>query len=383
MRSSVIIAAVVAAIVGFGSTVAVIIAAARAVGASDAETASWVGSVCLATAVSTAVLSIRYRMPIVAAWSTPGAALIGASTGIRMDQAVGAFLLAAGLILLTALFRPLGRLVERLPTSIAAAMLAGILIQFVIKAFQFAGPVPELVLPMVGLFLVLRLWSPSWAVIFVLAGGTALAAALGQTQPSAFTLAVTMPVFITPAFDPAVLIGLGLPLYLVTMAGQNLPGYAVLRTDGYEPPTNAILAVTGLASAATAPMAAHTTNLAAITAAICTNPEVHPDPAKRWLTGIPYTACYLLLAVFGASMVALFDSFPAALLATVAGLALAAPLTNAAGTALAGDRERFAAVLTLAVTASGLSLGGIGSAFWGLCVGLLVLGLDRMKNGRV
>ena len=379
MRSSIVIAPLVAAVVGYGGTIAVVFSAAQALGATAAETASWAGALCLATAVATLYLSLRHRMPIVAAWSTPGAALIAASSGVGLDAAVGAFLATAALILLTAAIRPLARLIERLPASIAAAMLAGILLRFVIDVFVQAGTAPALVLPLVGLFLLLRIWSPSWATIAVLVGGVALAWELGDAN-LAFDLQVTIPVWIAPTFDPAVLVGLGLPLYLVTMAGQNLPGYAVLRTDGYQPPTGSILTVTGLVSAATAPMGAHTTNMAAITAAICTGPDVHPDKDKRWMTGPFYALNYALLAVFGASFIGFFAGLPPALIATVAGLALAAPLTGAASTALADDRDRFAAMITLVVTASGIALLGIGSAFWGLLAGLAVLGLDRLRG---
>ncbi len=378
MRSSLVIAPLVAAIVGYGGTIAVVFSAAQALGATAAETASWAGALCLATAVATLYLSLRHRMPIVAAWSTPGAALIAASSGVTLDVAVGAFLLTAALILLTAAVRPLGRLIERLPGSIAAAMLAGILLRFVIDVFVQAGQAPALVLPLVGLFLLVRIWSPSWATIFVLVGGVALAWASGTANLS-FSLQVATPVWIVPVFDPVVLVGLGLPLYLVTMAGQNLPGYAVLRTDGYSPPTGSILATTGLVSAVTAPLGAHTTNMAAITAAICTGPDVHPDKGKRWITGPFYAFNYALLAIFGASFVGFFAGLPPALIATVAGLALAAPLTSAASTALAADRDRFAAMMTLVVTASGIALLGIGSAFWGLCAGLFVLALDRLR----
>lgn len=378
MRSSIVIAPLVAAIVGYGSTIALIFSAAKAVGATPEQAASWAGALCLATAAATLYLTLRHRMPLVAAWSTPGAALIAATSGVTMSEAVGAFLFAAALILLTAALRPLGRLIERLPASIAAGMLAGILLRFVIDVFVQAGQSPALVLPLVGIFLLLRLWNPAWAIIAVLVGGVALAWGLGDGA-LAFSLQITTPVWITPAFDPAVLIGLGLPLYLVTMAGQNLPGYAVLRTDGYQPPTGSILTTTGIVSAVTAPFGGHTTNMAAITAAICTGPDVHPDKNKRWMTGPFYALNYALLGVFGASFIGFFAGLPPALIATVAGLALAAPLTSAAGTALADDRDRFAAMMTLVVTASGLALFGIGSAFWGLCVGLIVMGLDRAR----
>lgn len=383
MRSSVVISAVVAALVGFGGTLAIIIAAAQAVGANAAETSSWVTALCLAMAATSAFLSIRHRIPVITAWSTPGAALIASSHGISLRAAVGCFLLVGALIVLTAAFRPVARLIERIPTSVAAAMLAGVLIRFVVAVFESAGAAPTLVLPLVGVFLVVRLVSPAGAVLVVMAVGAALAVALGLTGPMPAGADLSSLTLISPVFDPAALVGLGLPLFLVTMASQNLPGFAVLRASGYPVPSRSILAVTGLASLVTAPFGAHTSNLAAITAAICTGPDAHPDPDKRWLTGPFYALSYLVLAVFGASLVSLFAALPAELIKTVAGLALVGALAGALGAALAEESERFPAVLTLAVTASGLSLFGIGSAFWGLLAGLVAVALDaaarRMK----
>ena len=229
-----------------------------------------------------------------------------------MPEAVGAFLAAAGLILLTAAVKPLGRLVEKLPVAVAAAMLAGILLRFVLEVFVQAGVAPALVLPLVLLFLAIRTVSPSWAVILVLVAGILLARFLGLAEGMTLALRLTEPVFVRPAFEAGAIVGLGLPLYLVTMAGQNLPGYAVLRTFGYTPPTRPILLVTGLAAAATAPFGAHMTNLSAITAAICNGPDAHPDPKQRWLTGPFYALGYVFLAVFAASFVALFASLPPA-----------------------------------------------------------------------
>ncbi len=377
MRGSVVVSALVAVIVGFGGALAVILAAAQAVGATAAETSSWVSALCLAMAVTTPYLSIRHRIPIVTAWSTPGAALIAASAGISLSAAVGAFLLAGLLMVLTALFRPLSAWIERLPTSVAAAMLAGVLIRFVIAVFDSAQASPMLVLPLVGLFLVMRLISPFGAVLIVLVVGVILAEILGLNgaMPG---IEVSSLVLITPTFDPAVLIGLGLPLYLVTMASQNLPGFAVLKAAGYPVPSRSILAVTGLASIATAPFGAHASNLAAITASICTGPDAHPDKHKRWLTGPIYGAAYLALAIFGASLVSLFHALPPALIVTIAGTALLGALSGALGSAMADEKDRVAATLTLAVTASGFTFLGIGSAFWGLAAGLLTLGLSRM-----
>lgn len=381
MRLSIVSSAIVAVLVGFGSTLALIVSAAQAMGASEAETASWVAGLCLAMAATTGFLSLYHRLPIVTAWSTPGAALLAAyPEKIGMSAAVGAFIFAAALILLTATLKPLSRLIERIPMPVAAAMLAGVLVQFVLAVFDQLQLEPLLVLPLIILFLAARLISPAAAVLIVLIFGVGLTALLGYVGPLPDHIELSRFVIVTPLFEPTVLIGIGLPLYLVTMASQNLPGFAVLRASGYEPPARSILGVTGLASLATAAIGAHTSNLAAITAAICTGPDTHPDPSKRWMTGPFYALGYLLLAGFGASLVALFAALPVALVATVAGLALIGALVGALATAMAAERDRFAAIATFAVTASGLTLFGIGSAFWGLATGLLVLALEAANR---
>ena len=382
MRASVVISAVVAALVGFGGTLAIVVAAARAIGADTAQTSSWVAALCLATAATSAFLSLRHRIPIITAWSTPGAALIASSTGIDLDAAVGAFLASGVLVVLTAALRPIGVLVARIPATIAAAMLAGVLIRFVVALFEGAETAPGLVLPLVGLFLVLRLVSSPAAVLIVLFAGVLLALALGLVGPLPEAGGISTPVFVVPTLELSALVGLALPLFLVTMASQNLPGFAVLRAAGYPVPTRSILAVTGLASVLTAPFGAHASNLAAITASICTGPEAHPESAKRWLTGPVYALCYVTLAIFGASLVALLSALPPELITTVAGIALIGPLVGALGSALSIDKERFAAVLTLVVSASGFAFLGVGSAFWGLVAGLVALGLDAAYRGR-
>ncbi|WP_323794680.1 benzoate/H(+) symporter BenE family transporter [Nisaea sp.] len=378
MRSSIVISAFVAVVVGFGGSVAVVLAATKAVGATELETASWIGGLCLAMMATSGFLSVRHRLPVVTAWSTPGAALIAATNGVNMSSAVGAFLVAAALVLATAAFRSLGALVEKLPSAIASSMLAGVLFTFVLEIFGALQGSPALVLPLVGGFMVLRLVSPAWAVLLVLIGGIMLAQGLGMIG-SIPALGLSEFTLIHPTFDPAVLIGVGVPLYLVTMASQNLPGAAVLRAAGYHAPMRSILTVTGLASLLTAPLGAHTSNLAAITASICTGPDAHPDPSKRWLCGPFYALGYGFLAIFGASVVAVFTSFPEALILTIAGLALLGPFVGAIGNGLAEERHRFAAAVTFVVTVSGIGLFGIGSAFWGLLAGLAVLGLDRLK----
>lgn len=377
---SVAAAALVATIAGVGGTLPVVLAAAQAVGATPDQASSWVSGLGLATAASALLLSVRYRMPIITAWSTPGAALIASTPGVpSFAAAVGAFVVAALLMLLTAAVKPLGRLIGRIPPGIAAAMLAGILLRLVMAMVEHVPSAPLLVLPLVALFLVARAFYPALVSLIVLVAGALLAWSLGLVKPlppiGLSTLVVTAPVW-----DVATLIGLGVPLYLVTMASQNLPGFAVLRGSGYDPPTQPILGVTGAASLTTAFLGAHTSNLAAISAALCTGPDAHPDPAQRWKAGPFYAVFWGLIALFGASLVGLFGALPPALLATVAGTALLGSTAGALGLALAGDQDRLAAAGTLAVTVSGIGLLGIGSAFWGLVFGLVVLAIDRLST---
>jgi benzoate membrane transport protein len=380
VKASLVTSALVAVVVGFGGSVAVVIAAAEAVGASPAQTASWVAVLCVSMAVGSFGLSLGARMPIVLAWSTPGAALIAATTGVSMAEAVGAFLVAGGVILLTGLIRPLGALAARIPAPLATALLAGVLFDFVAGAVTDSVALPLLGLPMVAAFLLVRLWSPAWAVIAAIAVGvgTALGAGLhGDLPPLAFA----GPVWIAPVFDPGVILGLALPLALVTMASQNLPGIAVLRADGYTPPVPAILTATGALSVLTAPFGGHTTSLAAITAAICTGPDAHPDPGQRWKGGLVYAAGYAALAGVGASVVALAGAFPPELVAILAGLALLGPFMGALKAAFGTPGDAFAPAVTFAVTASGVSALSVGAAFWGLAAGLLAMALARARRG--
>jgi benzoate membrane transport protein len=378
MRLSIPASAFVAAVVGFGGTLALIIAAADAVGATHAQTASMVTALCLAMAVETFWLSWRTRMPVISAWSTPGAALVGASSGFTINDAVGAFVLVGVLLVATGLFKPLTRLISRIPASVASGMLAGIVVTFAINAVKTIPADPLLILPLIVGFFIIRLFNPALSVLAVLLGGGVLAVLLGRVGAMP-ALEMSTLVLTVPEFSMTSVIGLALPLYLVTMASQNLSGLAVLKAAGYEPPPGPLIAITGLVSLLTAPFNALTSNLAAISAAICTGPDVHPDPAERWKTGPFYALAYLVFALFGASLVAVFAVLPPALIMLVAGLGLLAALANALAIAFKDEAERIPATVTFAVTASGLTLFGVGSAFWGLLAGLAVLALDRIK----
>lgn len=379
MRLSIPISAFVAAIVGFGGTLAIVIAAAHAVGATQVQTASWVTTICLAMAIESLWLSWRTKMPVITAWSTPGLALMAASTGFSISEAVAAFIVTAILLIATGLFRPLTQLISRIPPSVASGMLAGIVVTFALNAVKTVPVDPWLILPLIAAFFVIRLFNPALSVLAVLIGG-GLAAFLtgrvgGLPTPELSTLTL-----IVPDFTAKAMIGLALPLYLVTMASQNLSGLAVLRAAGYHPEPGPLIGVTGLFSLLSAPFGGSTTNLAAISAAICTGPDVHPDPAERWKTGPFYALAYLIFAIFGASLVAIFAVLPQSLIVLVAGLALMASLANALAIALKEEGDRMAATVTFVVTASGLTLFGVGAAFWGLIAGLVVLFLDTLKK---
>lgn len=377
------VAALVAAVVGYAGTVALVIAAAQTVGATAAQTTSWLAAVCLGKAIGGMILTFRTRMPIVLAWSTPGAALVIATGGaVTLEQAVGAFVVAGALIVATALVRPLSDLVARIPIAIASAMLGGVLFRFVADVALAAPQAPLLVLPLVLIFLVARAVHAASVMVVVVGAGVILVYALGLAGPLPQDVSLSTLVFVAPRFDPTVIIGLALPLYLVTMAAQNLPGFAVLKANGFEPPVRAALFTTGLGSIVTAFAGAHTHNMAAITAAICVGPDSHPDPAKRWAAGVVYAAAYVPFALFAGFFVALFAAMPQALIATVAGLALVGALMASLAGAMAEERTRLPALLTFAAAASGVSVAGIGAAFWGLAIGLLALGVERLVTRR-
>lgn len=381
MRASVLSAATVAALVGYAASVAILLAAATALGATPAQTASWLLAISLGKAFGSALLSWQTKVPVVLAWSTPGAALIAATSGISFSEGVGAFVVAGLLVAATGLIRPLGTLVARIPDGIAAGMLAGVLLPFCLKGAAAAQTLPALVLPMVAVFLVVRLWNPAMATLAAFATGIALALFTGADL-STLRLSAPLLTFTAPEFRPGVILGLGLPLYLVTMASQNLPGFATLRAAGYEPPVNAALTTTGLISTVTAFFGAHTVSMAAITAAICLGPDVHPDKHQRWIVGIAYGGIWLLLGLLSPTVLQLLAALPAPVVAALVALALLGPLMGALTAAFAQADQRLPATLTLVTTASGMAAFGVGAAFWGLMAGLIVWGLEQARPRR-
>ena len=370
---SALVAGFVAVLVGFTSSVVIVFQAADALGATSAQTASWIWVLGLGMGLTSLGLSWYYRMPVLTAWSTPGAALIAtAGTGLGMAEGVGAFIVCALLIVLAGATGAFARVMDRIPQSLAAALLAGVLARFAFDAFAALPREPAIVGGMCAAFLAGRRWWPRFAVPGVLAVGVAIAAAQGRLQLGAVSWELARPVFTMPSFSLAAVVGLALPLFVVTMASQNLPGVAAQRAAGYAVPVSPAITTTGLASLLLAPFGGYALNLAAITAAICMGPEAAADPARRWWAAASAGVFYIVLGLLGGAVVALIAAFPPELVLAVAGLALLSTIGSALATALRDEAEREAALVTFVVTASGLSLLGVASAFWGVVAGVLV-----------
>jgi benzoate membrane transport protein len=368
-----------AVVVGFASTILVIMEAARAVGANPSQQASWAAALCIGMAISSFILSWRYRMPMITAWSTPGAVLIATSGGgISYTDALGAFLVAGLLMVVAGLIKPLEKAIEKIPAPIAAAMLAGVLLRYTLGVPGAAMAMPLAVLPLIVVFFGLRLSYPLYAVPVVVGLGVAIAAFSGSFAGDCCSFGLTALEWTTPTFDPQTVLSIGVPLFLVTMASQNLPGFAVLRASGYQPPVQPALLVTGVTSVVIAPLGAHTVNMAAITASIVTGPDCHPDPAKRWLVAWPYLVFYGLIGLMAASFVHVLGALPKDLITAIAGLALFSPLMGGVTAMMKEPRDIESALVTFLVTASGLSIAGVGSAFWGLAAGLALFGARHL-----
>ncbi len=374
-------AAATAVVVGYTSTIVLVMEAARAVGATASQQASWAAALCFGMAVSTLFLSWRYRIPVITAWSTPGAVLIATSdAGVPYANGLGAFVVSGLLMVAAGLLKPLQRAIEKIPAPLAAAMLAGVLLRYALGVPGAAAASPLTIVPLIVVYFGLRLTFPLYAVPAVVALGVGMAAIGGGFGRGCCTIGLTALEWTTPAFDGQTILSIGVPLFLVTMASQNLPGFAVLRAAGYKPPVQPALLVTGAASAVLAPFGGHAVNLAAITASIVTGPDCHPDPDKRWLVAWPYAALYLLIGLMSASVIAVFGSLPAALITAIAGLALFSPLMGAITAMLKEPRDIETALVTFLVTASGLTIAGVGSAFWGLAAGLVLFAARHVKE---
>ncbi|MBE1297916.1 benzoate/H(+) symporter BenE family transporter [Phycobacter azelaicus] len=373
LKLSHITAGAVAVLVGYTSSVAIIFQAIDALGATQAQANSWLLALGIGMGVTSLILSFRFRMPVLTAWSTPGAALLALGGGATtLPEATGAFLFCAVLLTLTGLTGWFERLACLIPDTLANALLAGILFRFGLEAFSSMEEDIWLVAVMGAAFLMAKLYAPRYAIPLVLLAGILWASAAGSFGDIAqLNLTLATPEAVKPEFTLSAFIGLGLPLYIVTMCSQNMPGVVTLRSAGYVPPVSAAMTVTGLASLILAPFGGYTFNLAAITAAICAGPEADEDPKTRYLAVVAAGVIYCLVGLGGAAVISLFLIAPHALVATVAGLALLSTIGNGLSHALEPTAGREAALLCFMGTVSGISFLGIGAPFWALLIGLV------------
>ncbi len=381
----------VAVLVGFTSSIAIVFQAALAFGATPDIMASWMWAIGLGMGLCTLVPSLWLRKPVMVAWSTPGAAVLAsAAGGFHMNDAVGAFMMCAALIVLVGATGWFERLMDRIPSAIASALLAGVLARFGMSAFAAAQTALPLVLLMLLSYLLGKRFLPRYAVPLTLLVAIVFVGLNHGFLKTEIQYGLTLPVWVSPAFSLSAFVSLALPLFIVTMASQNLPGVAAIRAAGYGDertnggdagiPISATITLTGLCTLLLAPFGAFSLNLSAITAAICMGPEAHLDPKRRYTAAVSCGGLYVLVGLFGATIIGVLTAFPKELVAAIAGLALLGSIAGGLRVALDRDQDREAAIVTFLVTLSGLSLGGVGSAFWGVVAGALALAVQHYRK---
>ncbi|MCX7586886.1 benzoate/H(+) symporter BenE family transporter [Phenylobacterium sp. 58.2.17] len=367
-----VVAGLISVIVNYGGTFILVFQAAKAAGLSPELTASWVWSVSIGVGLSGLFLSWRYREPIITAWSTPAAAfLVTALATTPYGEAVGAYMVSAAAFVVLGLSGYFDKVIRLIPPGIASGLLAGILLQFGIGAFGGAGVDPLLVGLLIVAYLVMKRFHARYAVVGILVLGLAFLLAQGRVDLAGLKLEFAAPVFTRPEFSLNALLSVALPLFLITLTGQYMPGMLVLRNDGFKTSADPIVTATGLGSLIMAPFGSHAFNIAAITAAIATGKEAHEDPTKRWVAGIAAGCFYVLVGVFGVTLAAVFMAFPATFITTLAGLALLGTIGGALASAMADPASREAALITFLASAANIKLLGVGGAFWGLVIGLV------------
>ncbi|MGA8515052.1 MAG: benzoate/H(+) symporter BenE family transporter [Burkholderiaceae bacterium] len=371
----------VAVLVGFTSSVAIVFQAALSFGATPAQITSWMWALGLGMGLCTLVPSLWLRKPVMVAWSTPGAAVLAvAGSGFSMGEAVGAFMLCAALITLCGLTGWFEKLMHRIPVAIASALLAGVLSRFALQGFSAAQTALPLVLLMLATYLLGKRLAPRYAVPVTLLVAIIYVAANDQMTWTSMPFSLAVPVFTVPVWSATAAISLALPLFVVTMASQNLPGVAAIRAAGYDMPISKLISMTGMATLLLAPFGAFSLCLSAITASICMGQEAHPDPARRYTAAASCGAIYIAIGLFGAVFTALLAAFPRELIAAIAGLALLGTIGGALSSALADEKHREAATITFLVTLSGVVIAGVGSAFWGVVAGTLALFVQNLRR---
>ncbi|VVE14739.1 benzoate transporter [Pandoraea horticolens] len=367
-----VVAGLISVIVNYGGTFILVFQAAKVAGLSPALTASWVWSISIGVGVTGLILSWMFREPIITAWSTPAAAfLVSALATTSYAEAVGAYLISALAFVILGLSGWFERVIRLIPPGVAAGLLAGILLQFGIKAFGGMSIDPLLAGLLIVAYVVLKRFSARYAVVGILVLGLTFLLIQDRVDLSGLTLTLAEPVFTVPVFSINALLSVALPLFLITLTGQYMPGMLVLRNEGFKTSANPIVTLTGLGSLLMAPFGSHAFNLAAITAAICTGREAHEAPSKRWIAGVAAGVFYILIGVFGVTLAAVFMAFPATFITTLAGLALLGTIGSSLASAMADAKTREASLITFLAAAANITLLGIGGAFWGLVVGLV------------
>ena len=379
----------VAALVGFTSSVAIVFEAARQFGATPAQTSSWMWALGLGMGLCSALPSLWLKMPVMVAWSTPGAALLATAAATAaaggqafgMAQAIGAFIICAALITLFGMTGWFERVMGRIPLPIASALLAGVLTRFGVDAFLVSKTDLGLLLLMLISYLLGRRFWPRYTVPVVLLLAICLVVLRGQLHLGAVQWSLAMPVFVMPEFSVGAAVSLALPLFVVTMASQNLPGVAAIKAAGYDSiPISKVITLTGLATLVLAPFGAFALNLSAITASICMGREAHEDKEKRYPAAVSCGLIYLVMGLFGAAVASLLAAFPRELVVAIAGLALLGTIAAGLENALREQPTREAALITFLVTLSGLTLWSIGSAFWGLVAGAIAMVVQQWRT---
>jgi benzoate membrane transport protein len=366
---STLVAGFVAVLVGFTSSAAIVFSAAQALGATPEQMVSWMWALGLGMGITSLGLSLWYRLPVLTAWSTPGAAVLAVTQGVSLAEATGAFMVCALLIAAVGYSGWFERLMSKIPLALASALLAGVLARFALDAVGAVVHAPVLVIAMTVAYVLGRRWWPRWSVPVVLLVGMGVAAWQGQLHLSSVDAAWAWPVWVSPVWSGSAMVGVALPLFVVTMASQNLPGVAAQRASGFDIPVSPVVGATGLASFLLAPFGGYALNLAAITAAICMGKEAHLDPSRRYTASAAAGLLYIALGLAGGTVVSLMAAFPQALVLAVAGLALLGTMASGLAVAVKDEQHREAALLTFLVTLSGVTVAGVGSAFWGVVVG--------------
>lgn len=375
-----IMAGLISVIVNYGGTFILIFQAAQMAGLSPEQTASWVWSISIGVGITGILLSWYTKEPIITAWSTPAAAfLITALVTVSYSEAIGAYIISALAFVILGLSGYFEKLIKLIPPGIASGLLAGILLQFGIAAFLNMSITPVLAISLFLIYLITKRFSPRYAIVSVLVFGFIILTLQSQVNFAGFEFKLAYPLFTEPTFSMNATLSVALPLFLITLTGQYMPGLIILKNDGFKTKAKPILAITGVGSIIMAPFGSHAFNLSSIASAICTGKEAHEDPSKRWIAGVTAGIFYIIVGLFGVTLAAIFAAFPATFISSLAGLALLSTITGSLSSAMSEEKTREAAVITFLATAANINIFGISGAFWGLVLGITAYFILNLK----